>query len=787
MRTFSRIAAATLAAGLLPCIADSAQLAPSTPTTLPSTQEFAPPPPPAAPLIEPPSATEPSLPTPIALPSTLPVAQVSATSATTAQIEAATAPSTQPATETAIAPNAPDRLGKIVVTSELDQQRTEIAPSLGASTYVQGPAEINAIPGGSNASFQNVLLRSPGVVEDSFGQEHVRGEHANITYRVNGVLLPQPLSGFGQELDTRLIDSVTLIDGSLPAQFGFHTAGIVDVNTKSGETLDHNELSLYGGSYDTIEPSLQLGGTDGKLDYFFVGSDNHSDIGIENPTGTHRPVHDYTNQQKFFGYLAYRPDDTSRISLLANASYADFEIPDTPGLAPQFALGGHNGFPWTDSSKINENQNEQEYYTVLAYQKTAGKLSFQLSAFSRYAQITYNPDAARDLIFSGVASGVYENFITNGVELDSSYSLNEDHTLRGGFIADFTSANLDTSTGVFAVDPNTGNQSSDVPQYISDNSNNNAWESGLYGQDEWRINRQLTLNYGLRYDRFDSNFDTEDQLSPRVNLVWKADDATTLHAGYARYFVTPPVQNSTLGPVDKFAGTTNAPTNFLADAPKCERSHYFDLGISHQITSPWSVSVDGFYKLAHNLIDLGQFGQALIETPFNYKTGKVYGAEVSSEYKEGGLTLYLNSSWVETSAHDIDSQQFQIDSSELGFITNHNIHLDHEAEFSGSAGASYQWRNDLVYVDMLAATGLRTGFANTGVTGPHYPVNVGYEHIFRPDGDVGAQRGNTIKFRVDVVNLFDEKYELRNGSGIGVGAPQFGQRLGVFAGVTYEF
>ncbi len=71
----------------------------------------------------------------------------------------------------------------------------QIAPSLGASTYTQTPAQIQNIPGGANAPFQQVLLRAPGVVEDSFGQEHVRGEHANLTYRINGVLLPQPLSG----------------------------------------------------------------------------------------------------------------------------------------------------------------------------------------------------------------------------------------------------------------------------------------------------------------------------------------------------------------------------------------------------------------------------------------------------------------------------------------------------------------------------------------------------------------------------------------------------------------
>ena len=75
------------------------------------------------------------------------------------------------------------QLGKVVVTSDLDIQRQEIAPNIGASIYTQTPEQIQNIPGGENAPFQQVLLRAPGVVEDSFGQEHVRGEHANLTYR----------------------------------------------------------------------------------------------------------------------------------------------------------------------------------------------------------------------------------------------------------------------------------------------------------------------------------------------------------------------------------------------------------------------------------------------------------------------------------------------------------------------------------------------------------------------------------------------------------------------------
>ncbi len=215
-----------------------------------------------------------------------------------------------------------------------------IAPSLGATTYTVGPSQIAVMPGGENASFQQVLARMPGVVEDSFGQEHVRGEHGNLTYRVNGVLLPEPLNGFGQELDTRMIQSATLITGSLPAQFGFHTAGVVDVLTKSGDSLNGSEISLYGGSFDTIIPSFASGGTVKNLDYFFTGNYRHDALGFENPPASHRALHDYTDQERLFGYLSYHIDDTSRISLLMNGAHSTFEIPNSPGVPPAFTLDG---------------------------------------------------------------------------------------------------------------------------------------------------------------------------------------------------------------------------------------------------------------------------------------------------------------------------------------------------------------------------------------------------------------------------------------------------------------
>jgi outer membrane receptor protein involved in Fe transport len=726
---------------------------------------------------------------PIPLPATTPtLAPAQATSAPTAQggdtiAKTATTAPVAPANIATGKTISPVSEGKVLVTSDLDRDRLQIAPALGANTYTIGPNQIEATPQGDNATFQQTLLRAPGVVEDNDGQIHVRGEHANLTYRLNGILLPDAINAFGQAIDTRLVQSATLIDGTLPAQFGFRTAGIVDVITKSGDNLNSNEISLYGGSNETYQPSIQLGGTKGNFDYFVTLDGLHNDLGIENTTSGRQAIHDNTNQQHFFGYASDRLDTTSRISIIANYSNADFQIPATAGLPALYPLAGHPNAAFANSAGVDENQNEQQYYTVLAYQKSTEKFSMQAAAFTQYGAIHFTPDPINDLIFQGVAGEVHNNYFTNGVQFDSSYILNEQHTIRLGFVGDFTSERLDTNTNVFATSPVTGAPVSDNPTYIADNSGNHGVSAGVYIQDEWQLTKKLTLNYGGRYDRFDTNFADTGQFSPRVNLVYKLDPKTTLHAGYSRYFVPPPLQYVGSGTLNKFNNTTNAAASPETGALKVERSNTFDVGASHDITKAWRVNVDGFYKDAHNLVDNGQFGDAVIITPFNYRVGQVWGAELGSTYTQGPISAFGNFSYVNAIGKDIISNQYLIDPTELAYIHDHYVRLDHEGNYTASLGVSYRLKDDLFYVDALYGSGLRAGFANLKKEPEYFPVNLGWEHTFR----IAGSERNKVKFRVDVLNVFNETYQIRDGSGIGVAAASYGARRSFLAGLSYDF
>ncbi len=154
--------------------------------------------------------------------------------------------------------------------------------------------------------------------------------------------------------------------------------------------------------------------------------------------------------------------------------------------------------------------------------------------------------------------------------------------------------------------------------------------------------------------RFDAvnEFTNENQVSPRVNAVWKATETTTVHAGYSRYFVPPPFALVSPTTIALFNNTTAAPAVQQDNTVKAERSHYFDLGISQVIVPGLTVGLDGYYKLATNLIDEGQFGAPVIFSAFNYAKARVGGVEFTLSYDQGPWSIYGNAAYSRCLGHE---------------------------------------------------------------------------------------------------------------------------------------
>ncbi|MGB6285159.1 MAG: outer membrane beta-barrel protein, partial [Xanthobacteraceae bacterium] len=241
-----------------------------------------------------------------------------------------------------------------------------------------------------------------------------------------------------------------------------------------------------------------------------------------------------------------------------------------------------------------------------------------------------------------------------------------------------------------------------------------------------------------------------------------------------------------------------AVTNPIGNPLLPERSHYFDAGIDQKILlgcysaqskdcSTLDLGIDAYYKVAKDLIDNGQFGQALILSGFNYAKGVSQGVEFSAKFHSGNFQAYANLAVAQEKATQPVSNQFLFDNStpladlggltEFQYLSTHWIYTDHNQYVTGSAGLSYKWNGTTVSTDMIYGSGLRTGDANIDALAPYAQFNVGLARDF----DMPDHQPVTVRF--DVVNVFDTIYQIRNGSGIGVFASQYGPRRGFFLGI----
>jgi outer membrane receptor protein involved in Fe transport len=665
----------------------------------------------------------------------------------------------------------------------LDEARDRLLPKLGATTYTISREAIVAMPQGDNTPIDKVILQMPGVSYDSAVSNpnfHVRSEYANVQIRINGVVLPEGVSALGPFLDTNFIGSMSLLDGALPAQYGLRTAGVLDITSRSF-AAPSGEVSLYGGSHQTITPSADYGGSLGNTEYFVTARGNWNALGLENTTSSPNAIHDYTQQGKFFGYASTLLDESTRLSFMSAASYSAFQIPNNPNQVPL----GDFGSPTANSATLNENEYDTYVANIVAWQRHGTDGDAQIAAYSRYANVHFVPDIIGDLEFNDVASNVTRESLLNGIQGDASYLVNDRHTLRFGFAVSGEQTDINN---IYTVLPGSPGAVTGPPFDITDSNSKLGWNIGTYIQDEWRLTRELTLNAGLRFDQLYQYVDAN-QLSPRLALVYKPFEGTTFHAGYARYFTPPYQAQAYTANIALFTNTTNQPDVPLADPVKPERSNYYDVGVDQVLLPGLTAGLDAYYKSARDMLDDGQFGSAVVLTQFNYAEGFSEGGEFKIKYASGNFKAYANFAFNITEGKDVESNQYLIDSADYAYLLTNWHYTDDMQLMTGSAGASYRWNDTLFTTDLIYGSGLRSGDLestppvppNSEHTPPYAVVNVGVSHDFK-----WSPEAKPLTVRFDIVNLFDKIYELRTGSGIGEFAPQFGARRGFFAGVSQK-
>lgn len=650
--------------------------------------------------------------------------------------------------------------------------------SSGNNRYTLTARDIADLPEGGATSFNQVMLQMPGVALDQNQEIHVRGEHMGIQYQMNGVMLPLDMNTdptFTQLLNSYFVQSVSLMDGVLPARYGYRTSGVIDIRTKNGCDGDGNNATIMGGQRDTAQGNFQVGGCKGDLGYFLTGTFTQSNLGFSSAVPSPDPIHDAVTQGQGFAYLTYALGPAAKLSLISGMTLAFNQFPNQPNLPPQYQFD-HINSALHPSSGINSGLNQQDYYGVMALNGALGaEADYQLAYSAHYNAQSFYPDPIGDLIYQGVSSNVFTSDLSNTIQGDLTYRLGG-HSLRAGFYLGEYGVESDQTSQVFPID---GGEPAVTPISVRADLNKINLVYGVYFENTWRINNRLSVNLGSRWDRV-IGFTNDSQFSPTINFVYKPWARTTAHAGFARNFQVPNFQNVSSGIFKLFRGTTGAIGTSPAGntTPFAETDYTWDAGFTHQLSRRLAFAQDNYFRIDRHYLDEGQFGFVPIDAPFNYVRGYGGGTENSVTYNAEHFAARLNLFVAREEDVGVASGQYNFPPDELSYLDRHYFVLDHTPLAGASGGLSYRWNDYQFTFDGLFSSGLRGGFANQEQLPEVWQFNLSAARNFI------IPRFGKFTNRIVLLNIFDRTNLIRPANGIGVFQAAYGPRITVYDALT---
>jgi outer membrane receptor for ferrienterochelin and colicin len=216
---------------------------------------------------------------------------------------------------------------------------TKSGPTTSATTI--NSADILRKTGGSE-NLNKALQGNSGVAADSAGQVHVRGEHADISYVVDGVGLPDTLSGRqGSVVVPSTIRSLEFITGGFAPEFGQQTAAILNIDTVPGAAHSRSNVSIEAGSFDTTNGDFTTSGPLGKYaSYVLDLSATRTRNALEPQQPDNQTAHNTGSDLNEFGKFRFATSHRDTLNLTLSRSPGTLEIGNRTGLPSSFASAG---------------------------------------------------------------------------------------------------------------------------------------------------------------------------------------------------------------------------------------------------------------------------------------------------------------------------------------------------------------------------------------------------------------------------------------------------------------
>jgi outer membrane receptor protein involved in Fe transport len=623
---------------------------------------------------------------------------------------------------------------------------------------------------------QQILQQSiVGAARAPTGEVHIRGQHAEYTYYIDGVPVPSGISGSLNELfDPQVVNQIKFETGGWDAEYGNKNTAIVNITTRVPAGGFHLNAGSYAGAFDgstTVGPknlngqSLSLSNNRGPWGFFVSGSRQYSDMRREPvvfDTSGSKVINFHNSGHDEFGFakVQYTPSTSDVFSLDANLSQTHFQVPfDSSG----------NVFQDDHQRDVNSfvNLGWHHQFGGGAAEQSSGE--FFGGVFFRHGGLTYTPNSQDEPQFvffpDTTAFNLTENrnFNTYGAKLDYTIKPANELEFKVGTQASGTTGHEDFST--ISPTGRTGPAS---------NSGLNGSDVGVYAQTAYSPTEWAEIRTGVRYDAHTAPFaGTETQVSPRIRLNLRPSQTTTLYAYYGRLFMPTNVED--------LRAITSVAQQGVATTPTLpERDNFYEAGLIQRIPAA-DLSFKGayFYKVSEPGIDDNTVPGSNIVTSVNIAKVKVTGLEGVLEYRPNGpFSAYANAALTHAYGVGPITGGFFPEDTPQGFFD-----LDHDQRLSLAASGTYSPSHFFLTATGIYGSGLTNGVDpadcncsfGTGLFDFNQGIHVDPSAILNLSAGYSfAAVGTLLQPQIYVENALNKKYLLKGAffSGAAVGRPR---------------
>ena len=606
----------------------------------------------------------------------------------------------------------------------------------------------------TNTTSQILQQSIVGAARAPTGEVHIRGQHAEYTYYVDGVPVPSGISGSLNELfDPEVVNQIDFQTGGWDAEYGNKNAAIVNVTTRIPSGGLHLDASSYRGSFSANGQALNISTNADKWGFFFSGARQATDMRREPVAfdSLHNSVENFHNDGTDlfgFGKIQYIPSDRDVVNLELNRSRTRFAVP-------------------FDSAEgvIDDHQQDVNGFVNLGWRHRFEASELFLGALFRDGSLTYTPglsDSATFVFFPDTAHYILSedrNFHTAGVKLD--YTLQPHHGLefKTGVLASYTGGHEDFSTVTNSGRPGPASSSdlkgSDVGVYA---------QTAIAPSDHWEIRT------GVRFDNHNAPFaGNQHQVSPRVKLSVFPDPANTFWVYYGRLFLPTNVEDLRAITSDAQGGVAAAPT-----LP--ERDDFYEVEYVHRFPFGVVTKLSAYYKKSSPGIDDNTVPGSAIVTSVNIEQVRITGIEAVAEIRpRGPLSGYVNVALNHAYGYGAITGGFFPAQPPSG-----TFDLDHDQRLSGVASLVYSARGFYLSATGTYGSGLTNGADpdstyGTGLFDFNKSIKVDPSFIVNASAGYAFALGQiVVRPQVYVENAFDHQYLLKGAffSGASFGRPR---------------